>query len=222
MSYGAAMPGTERLSEAIEHWMTILSRRRPVFHSEFDFQFALCNELEHAGVSRIRLERMVQLTGNPRFRVDIMGQVEDTPIALEVKYPKKRFVGTVSSDGCDESFNLPSSGAFDLDAHAIWKDASRIEELLAAEIVEAGAVIALSNFDFWDQRKHRHRTQAYDFRLWQGREVEAGTVLSFPDSAKWVTREYSPVQLRCSYRCNWRQYSEPLGADFRFLVLEPG
>lgn len=123
------MPDSETLSEAIGEWMAVLSRRRPVFHSEFDFQFALCDVMEKAGVSRIRLERMVPLPGNPRFEIDIMGYVdENTPIALELKYPKERFVGTVNSDGYDEYFNLPSSNAFDLDAHAIWKDASRVEK----------------------------------------------------------------------------------------------
>jgi hypothetical protein len=142
MSYGAAMPAVERLSEAIDQWMTILSRRRPVFHSEFDFQFALSEVMAHAGVSRIRLQRMVQLRG-PRFAIDIMGCLNEVPIALELKYPKKRFVGTVRSDGYDEPFNLPSSDAFDLDAHAIWKDASRIEGLIAAEIVK-GTVTLVS------------------------------------------------------------------------------
>jgi hypothetical protein len=165
---------------------------------------------------------MVQLPGNPRFEIDIMGYVdEETPIALELKYPKERFVGTVRSDSYDESFDCLPSGAFDVDARNIWKDASRIEELLAANTVKAGALIALSNFKFWDQRIHKQGKQAHDFRLWQGREVDAGTVLSFPESAKWVTREHSPVELRCSYRCDWRRYSEPLGSDFRYLVLAP-
>ena len=213
------MPGSERLSEAIDEWMAVLSRRRPVFHSEFDFQFALCDVMEKAGVTRIRLERMVPLPGNPRFEIDIMGYLdENTPLALELKYPKERFAGTVSSDGYDESFILPCSNAFDLDAHGIWKDASRIEKLLAAEVVKVGALIALSNYEFWDQAKFRHGTQRYDFRLWQGREVAAGTVLRFPAATQ---REYLPIELTSSYRCDWRRYSEPPGADFRYLVLEP-
>lgn len=211
------MTGIENLSEAIDQWMTDLSSRRPVFHSEFDFQFALCNVMARAGVTRIRLERMVQLPGSSRFEVDIMGSLHDLPIALELKYPKKRFVGTVSVDGYDEYFNLPSSGADDLDAQAIWQDAARIEKLMTAGIIEAGAVVALSNFEFWDQRKHTLKSQAYAFRLWQSREVQAGTMLSFPEPK----RARSAVQLRCSYRCDWRPYSQPLASDFRYLVLAP-
>jgi hypothetical protein len=216
------MPVSQDLTTAIGQWMDTLSRRRPVFHSEFDFQFALCHVMEQAGVSRIRLERRVQLPGNPRFAIDIIGYVDGgTPIALELKYPKRRFVGTVSADGHDEAFDLPSSDATDLDAYGIWKDASRIEALLAAEIVQAGALIALSNYAFWEERSHKLGTQAHDFRLWQGREVAAGTVLSFPE-AKWVRpQEHSPVQLRCPYRCEWRHYSEPLASEFRYLVLAP-
>jgi hypothetical protein len=101
------MSGIGSLSEAIDQWMTVLSRRRPVFHSEFDFQFALCDVMAHAGVRRIRLERMVQLPGNPRFEIDIMGHLGHEPIAIELKYPKERFVGSVMSDGFEESFDLP-------------------------------------------------------------------------------------------------------------------
>jgi hypothetical protein len=79
------MPGSQNLSDVINQWMDMLARRRPVFHSEFDFQFALCDVMEQAGVNRIRLERMVQVAGNPRFEIDIMGYVEGTPIALELK-----------------------------------------------------------------------------------------------------------------------------------------
>lgn len=216
------MPSSEDLLAAIHQWMKALTGRRPIFHSEFDFQFALCHVMEEAGVSRIRLERMVQLAGNPRFEIDIMGYIDDeTPIALELKYPKKRFAGVVRSDGFDETYNLPSSDAFDVDARGIWKDASRIEELITGEIVKAGALIALSNYAFWDERTHKQGTHAYDFRLWQGREVAAGTVLRFPESAKVATRESSPVQLRYPYRCDWHQYSAPLGSDFRYLVLAP-
>jgi hypothetical protein len=200
--------------------MSALARQRPIFHSEFDFQFSLCDVMEQAGVTRIRLERMVQLAGNPRFEIDIMGYIdENISIALELKYPKERLIGTVSSDDYhDESFNLPSSGAFDLDAHGIWKDASRIEKLLVAEIVEAGAVIALSNYKFWDERRHKRGTQAFDFRLWQGREVDAGAVLHFPEATQ---RQYLPVELRSPYLCDWQRYSEPLGSEFRYLVLAP-
>jgi hypothetical protein len=202
--------------------MRTLASQRPVFHSEFDFQFALSKVMEQAGVSRIRLERLVQLHGNPRFEIDVMGYLHRrTPIALELKYPKDRFVGTATSDGFTEDFYLPSSGAFDVDARNIWKDVSRIEELLAAEMIGAGAVITLSNYKFWDQRRHKQGTQAHDFRLWQNRETDANVVFAFPESAKWVRQEHSPVLLRHPYRCDWHHYSEPLGADFRYLVLAP-
>lgn len=216
------MPNSRDLLAAIHQWMKTLSSRRPVFHSEFDFQFALCKVMDEAGVNRIRLERMVQLAGNPRFEIDIMGYIDDeTPIALELKYPKQRFAGSVTSDGYDESYSLPSSAAFDVDARGIWKDASRIEELIAAQVVKAGALIALSNYALWNERSHKQGTHAHDFRLWQEREVAAGTVLHFPESAKLAARESSPVRLRYPYRCDWHQYSQPLGSDFRYLVLAP-
>jgi hypothetical protein len=210
------------LAESISVWMTQLAVVRPVFHSEADFQFALSRIIADGGVTRIRLERSVSTPDGRRFKVDIMGYLdEETPIALELKYPKAKFVGEVCSDGYVESFSLSASGAFDLDAHGIWKDANRIEALTAAGIVKAGAVIALTNYAFWSGGSHKLGTQGHEFRLWQDREVNPGTELRFPESVRWVSKDHVPVRLHGQYRCSWRPYAEPCGADFRYMVLTP-
>jgi hypothetical protein len=126
-------------TESISAWMSQLAVVRPVFHSEADFQFALSKIMADDGVAGIRLERSVPTPGGPRFKVDIVGYLDaDTPIALEQKCPKAKFLGEVRSDGYVESFALSASDAFDLHAHGIWKDTNRIEALIAAGIVKAG------------------------------------------------------------------------------------
>jgi len=45
-------PVSQDLTTAIGQWMDTLSRRRPVLHSEFDFQFALCHVMEQGGHHR--------------------------------------------------------------------------------------------------------------------------------------------------------------------------
>jgi hypothetical protein len=216
-------PAQQRnIAESISVWMSQLAAVRPVFHSEADFQFALSKIVADSGVARIRLERSVPTPGGHRFKVDIMGYLDaGTPIALELKYPKARFVGEVHSDGYVESFALPDSAAFDLDAYGIWKDANRIEVLIAAGIVKAGAVIGLTNYAFWAGRSHKFGTQGHEFRLWQDREVSPGTELRFPETARWGTKDYAPVRLRSHYRCSWRPYARPCGQEFRYMVLTP-
>jgi hypothetical protein len=218
------MMDSGRLAPHIMGWMQSLALRRPVFHSEFDFQLALSTVMERAGVERIRLETMVRLDGNPRFEIDIVAYLNGVPIALELKYPKASFTGTVPADGYDEYYDLPTSGAFDIDARGVWKDASRIEALIGSEHVKAGAAVVLSNYPFWSDRSHRQGTQAHGFRLWEAREAARGTTLEFPDSAKWTTSDHGSVHLNSSYRCQWHPFSTPAGVgknDFRYLILEP-
>lgn len=220
------MSDNDALLPRIAEWMNALARQRPVFHSEFDFQLALSLVMEKVGVERIRLERLIQLGEQARLEVDIMAYLNGLPIALELKYPKERFVGRVKSDGHDEEYHLPTGGAFDIDARNIWKDVSRIETLIDAGEVAKGAVVVLSNCPFWQGTLHKEGTQAFDFRLWEGREVSAHSVLRFPENLTWYReKEHGPVELVHDYRCHWHPYSIVEGGgktEFKYMVLEPG
>jgi hypothetical protein len=110
--------------------METLKHRRPVFHSEADFQFALAWVMAEDAVERIRLERRVKLAGRRAMQLDITGYVDGEPVLVELKYPKERFVGTVLADGHPEEFDLASSGAPGDSAITFWKDVSRIETLI--------------------------------------------------------------------------------------------
>jgi len=113
------------------------------------------------GVQRVRLERRIPLPellwGTRHPEIDIMAVLGDLKIALELKYPKKRFTATgVITDGEPEDFDLPSGGAPDRDACAIWHDAGRIEQLLEHGIVEAGAAITLGAARRWPHNGRGH------------------------------------------------------------------
>ncbi|NKW20164.1 hypothetical protein GS940_21905 [Rhodococcus hoagii] len=64
--------------------------------------------------------------GRSRLSIDVLGELDGHRIALELKYPKKRLRTSVEG----EVFDLPASGAPDLDTAAIWRDVQRIERLL--------------------------------------------------------------------------------------------
>ena len=209
-------------------WINKLSETHPVFHSEADFQFALSRVMSADGVGHLRLERRHHLSGPPlqsrrHLNIDIMGRIGDQRIALELKYPKKSFTGTVLIEGEPEEFDLPSGGAFDLDAAAIWRDAERIERLLADDVIDAGAAVTLSNYPLWSDASLGVGTKAYAFRLWEGRRLSQ-EVLAWDSAAPGP--EQGAVSITSTYVCNWLDYSNPTGQTgqsqlFRYLILEP-
>ena len=138
---------------------------------------------------------------------------------MELKYPKERFVGTMLADGHPEEFDLASSGAPGDSAITFWKDLSRIETLIDSGVMKAGAAVVLSNCHYWKQGAHGAATQVYDFRLWEGRELPAGSVLRIKAGTTWAAD--ASAELRAHYCCEWHPYSDLGKAEFRYLVLEP-
>ncbi|MEO6700226.1 MAG: hypothetical protein ABI140_02815 [Jatrophihabitantaceae bacterium] len=113
-----------------------LAARRPIFHSEADFQHALAwqFQLRHPD-AQLRLET------RPRrhIHLDLCVRLPDRRIAIELKYLVARFEGDV--DG--EPFNLSNGGAQDISRHDVVKDIVRVETLLADRYADEGWVIAV-------------------------------------------------------------------------------
>ena len=151
-----------------------------------------------------------------------MGVLGGSRIALELKYPKRRFTGTAVTDGEAEDFDLPEGGAPDVDAAAIWHDAERIERLLDEGTVVSGATLALSNYPFWSDATLRLGAKAYAFRLWEGREVQH-EALQWDGAA--ISYDTGPVTLTSRYPLTWYDLSSPAGhpdgTEFKYLILEP-
>lgn len=123
------------LTPHVCRWMETLSARRPIFHSEADFQLALAMVMsEDERVSRIRLERRIALRERLRDRayvnVDVLARLDGQPVGLELKYPKRKLECTALADGELEDFRLPE-GAYDVDAPEFWHDTARMERLIA-------------------------------------------------------------------------------------------
>jgi hypothetical protein len=119
-------------------------------------------------------------------------------------------------------FNLASTGTAGDSAIELWKDVSRTEKLIDAGRMTAGAAVMLSNYHYWQEGAHGPATQVYDFRLWEGREVPAGSVLNIPQGTTWAKN--ASAELRSNYHCEWRPYSLLEGTpqtEFRYMVLEP-
>jgi len=100
-----------------------LSRKRKVFHSEADFQFALAWEIHELYPDcHIRLEYTPAVIDST-VRIDICVLLKGELIPIELKYLKKRLH---YQDG-DEIYKLRENGEQDLSRYDFLKDIQRIE-----------------------------------------------------------------------------------------------
>ena len=113
-----------RLNE-IEAAMVTLAKRRPVFHSEADFQHELAWTIrERHPDAGIRLEYPLPLDG-PRRVIDIW--LTDGPTAIELKYWK-------------------GGEALDLARYDFRKQIDHLESLIADLWIDTGYVVAATNY----------------------------------------------------------------------------
>jgi hypothetical protein len=196
-----------------------LSRKRPVFHSEADFQHSLAWHIQQNNpAAEIRLEL-------PFFRdqasqyLDCMIRLPEITIALELKYKTRKLELTSSG----ERFRLKNQAAQDLGRYDFYMDLARIEYLVDQSTNRIGWVIFLTNDSaYWKQA--RSVEYAYhEFRM-EDKRVVSG-VLSWGETAGEGTtksREKS-IQLVGSYELNWHDYSsfgKGSWTDFRYLALK--
>ena len=136
------------IAEKIKITLLELSKTRPIFHSEADFQFALALKLKEKDFE-IRLEKPY-LLNNKRLRLDIeIHNKKFEKYAIELKYKTKKFL-TIRNN---EKFNLKSHYAQNDGAFLFLKDVNRINQLITIKDDEqpnfkGGFVIFLTN-DNW-------------------------------------------------------------------------
>lgn len=208
---------TAALSDLLGQAMTHLAKRRPIFHSEADYQLALAWQIQtdHPD-AEIRLEK--RLLRNPPVALDLLVHLSEHRYAIELKYLKRAL--TVEIRG--EHFKL-AAGAPDIERYDALKDVARLERLVDGGEVDAGCAVLLTNAEgFWSP-SHSGRITAFDaFRLHDGREI-AGE-LAWGQTAGPGTRagREAPVTLRGRYRLRWMPYSKlgpGPGQELRYLPL---
>ena len=200
--------------------MVRLAARRPLFHSEADFQHELAWELRSAGAADVRVERPVTVegpdgSGSRRLNLDLLIKLAGKRVAIELKYWTRRL--RLSHGG--EDFNLADQGAQDQKRFDFWADVSRLEALVAQGVVDAGFAIALSNdTGYWKQG--RTGTTDEGFRLHHGRAVEGTLAWAENTSAGTKGLRSDSLALRGRYSVLWQPYSTPANCELRFLQVE--
>lgn len=200
----------------IHELMKRLSERRPIFHSEADFQFALAWHIKETFPRcEVRLEWKPFLMEN--LHIDLWLPTYAT--AIELKYPASEPLD-VCHNG--ERFKpgryQPEQARYDF-----VKDIGRIERIVAErDDVEHGFAVLLTNRErLWKTPIPKWEdTYGAAFRIHTGREL-SGTRAWSP-KRKSSTRG-NPIHLQGSYEMCWRDYySFDAGgrSRFRYLAVE--
>ncbi|WMT53777.1 hypothetical protein [Ferroplasma acidiphilum] len=197
----------------IEKILNNLSKERPIFHGERDFQFSLGCEIKSKYPNmKIILEKTMKGNNNTTERIDI---------GIELKFIKGKFSGEVDGD----EYHWLGNEAYDLKSYDTLKDIQRLEHYIQYGCIDFGYSIVLSNARLlWEQQcNDSHYDQ---FSLYEGRMLP--TTLSWPSTTiagKKGEKRKDSITLCHEYSIHWKKYpGNVLGIEsnnpFKYLIFE--
>lgn len=194
--------------------MADLSKHRPLFHSEADFQDALAWEIQKTmpdcEIGSLRKKEIPDLC------------IPSERIAIELRHCTEK----LELERGGKSYFFKSHGARDRGRHGFLFDIERLERVVKGGEAKSGVVVLLTNDSlYWDQtRSQKSNPTDADFHIYEGRRVTGYLALS-DDTAESTKKELPPIYLTDSYRMRWRDYSnlgEGKHQQFRYLAVSVG
>ncbi len=197
-----------------------LSKKRPIFHAEADFQQSLAWEIrEHYPESQIRLETKV-FGAERKVYLDILCVYQGRKYAIELKYKTLNYNCTIN----DEEFALNNQGAQDNGRYDVLKDVQRLEEMVAAGVVDEGVLIFLTNDkSYYAMPTQEITTVDRNFRIHEGMTVNGGLFWAEETGKGTMKGREKPFHLKGKYVMNWETYSHldnSSKGEFRGLMLQ--
>ena len=189
--------------------MAHLCERRPVFHSEADFQFAFAQSaVDLHPAADVRLEAR---PAPPRAEyVDLVCAMAGRRTFIELKYPTAGWEGT---DVRGEHFALRHHSAYDLARRYFIHDVARLERFVVEEPGSDGVAILLTNEpSLWSEPGPRG-TRDVNFRIHEGNTLSGDLVWGKGDATRF------DQHLRGTYTARWVDYSNLGGPKGRFRWL---
>jgi len=195
-----------------------LSKERPIFHSEGDFQFSLSYKIkEHYPVLNIRNEFPIKISNKSR-KVDIaIFDNSKNAILIELKYkPTEIFY-----QNDIEKYQLKKLKKIEYGYYGFIKDIYRLETFSNNEefkkeydLIESYAVILTNDERFWKLSKTKAKYK--DFLFYEGKELSG--VFNYTKKGK-----EDSFRLSKPYTCFWQNYS-PINnlsknCNFRYLLI---
>ena len=195
-----------------------LAEKRPVFHSEADFQLSFAWEIQCLSPNdRIRLEYDPFPYDPKRTHLDVWLQTEGT--AIELKYPKMDLDAVWEG----ERFVF-KEGADDTARYEFLKDVAELEHLVTTHSeTRRGVVILLTNVNrLWKPIRGWETRHDATMRIHQDRVLNGRTNCTCkghdPDDS-------NPIWLRGSYSMQWQDFfdlQQGQNSRFRYLAVEVG
>ncbi len=186
----------------IDAFMAELAQKRPLFHSEADFQHAFAWQLkEWKPNANIRLEYPFDV--GKWIYVDIWSRMEeDISLAIELKYKTSK----LQLSYADEPFHLKSQSAQDLGRYDFLKDVQRLESISRISTKTIGLAVILSNDSgYWN--KGRSNTVDADFRIHHSQVISGSLNWSENASVGTTKGREETLAFRNEYTIDWYPYS---------------
>lgn len=214
-----------------------LAEKRPVFHSEADFQFALAWHIREKTNEAVRLEWMFTekqphkepaKSGRRKRRRYLDLWLPKAGVAVELKYKTRRFEYKPDPahhiDLLGESFSLRDHSAQDHGRYDFLKDIARLEYLVDDGVARCGIGILLTNDWLYRDRKPPEAIDA-DFSLHDGRHFPGEpTTMRWAENAATRTTigRNAPIILNGRYTLKWRTYRrlDEHQGRFQYLAIE--
>lgn len=201
--------------------MKCLASKRPIFHSEADFQHALAWELHKRWPdSDVRLELPREASGKS-LHLDLWLAMPALEIAIELKYKTRALTVEVSG----ERFRLKGHSAQDCGRYDFLKDIQRVETIVASCPGAQGYAILLSNDSSYWKLPNNSKTVDAAFRLHEGRSIEGTLAWASNASKGTIDSREKPIVLASKYQAHWHDYSRVDSSSygaFRYLALSVG
>jgi hypothetical protein len=199
--------------------MSMLSRSRPVFHSEADFQHAFAWEIQKQYLNcSIRLELKPPYL-KERIYLDIWCVHEDAIIAIELKYKTRGLIVNVN----EETFGLLDQSAQDVGRYDFIKDIQRLEQIVFDRSNIMGYAIFLTNDSAYWTLPRSNQTVDASFRIHDDR-ILTGELSWAPGASEGTMRgREDRLHVKGTYNLNWKDYSEISQKSygrFRYLLVK--
>lgn len=191
-----------------------LAEKRPIFHSEADFQHALAWEIHSRyPKSKIRLEFKPP---NIRSRIytDIWVAYQGKVFAIELKYKTKK----INCKYNNESFSLLNQSAYPGGRYDFLRDIQRLEHIISKNNKTIGYAIFLTNDrNYWNESKRKYTVDS-NFKIHDGKKIE-GKLQWKGKLAKWMQSRKN-FKIKSTYKLKWNAYSRVLNSEFKHLLVK--
>ncbi len=197
----------------VHRLMKSLSDRRPIFHSEADFQHEFAWEIRSAmPQSKVRLEYPIDPEAKKAVHLDIWLPIEQ--VAIELKYYTREF----AAEWYDEVFLLRNHGAHPPKRFDFVNDIQRLEQCNCKK----GFAILLTNEPLYWLAPPRSGTIDAAFRVHESKELTGSMSWQGTPAAGTKGNRESNITLSGLYTMQWRDYWAFPGkrfGQFRYLAV---